>query len=89
MRTLYDSFYKETSAIAHGDAFGTISYKNGTWGLETDVRSWSSYCEAALDFSFLAISTLYHRAVYKLGLPFVQDVQVLMGRLRQNGLIEL
>lgn len=87
MKSLYDSFYKETSAIAHGDAFVTLSYKNGAWGLKKDVRSWSSYCEAALDFSFLAMCTLYHRAVYKLGLPFVGDVQAVTGRLKQKGLI--
>lgn len=89
MKSLYSSFYKETSAIAHGDAFATISYKNGVWGLQKDVSNWSSYCEAALDFSFLAMSTLYHRAVYKLKLPFINDVQALMGRLIQKGLINL
>jgi hypothetical protein len=86
MRVLYDSFYKETSAIAHGDAFVTLSYKNGAWGLEKDVRSWSSYCDAALDFSFGAVGTLYHRAVYKLRLPFVSDIQSLTDRLIEKGL---
>jgi len=89
MQNLYKSFYKETSAIAHGDSYATISYKNGVWGLQKDVRSWSSYCEAAMDFSFLAMSTLYHRSVYKLRLPFVSDIQALMGRLDQKGLINL
>jgi hypothetical protein len=88
MKTLYDSFYKETSAIAHGDAFATISYKNGAWGLEKDVRSWSTYCGAALDFSFISMAMLYHRAVHKLGLPFVSDVRAVMGRLMQKGLIK-
>jgi hypothetical protein len=87
MKVLYDGFYKETSAIVHGDAFATISYKNGAWGLEKDVRSWSSYCDAALDFSFTSVATLYHRAVHKLGLPFVPDVQAVKARLIEKGII--
>ena len=89
MKALYDSFYKETSAIAHGDAFVTLSYKNGAWGLGKDVGSWSSYCEAALDFSLVAMSMLYHRTVHKLELPFVSDVEAVMGRLVQKGLLSL
>jgi hypothetical protein len=87
MTALYGGFYKETSAIAHGDAFVTLSYKNGAWGLESDVRSWSRYCEEALDFSLVAMGTLYHSAVYKLNLPFVKDVQAVMDRLKQKGLL--
>jgi hypothetical protein len=87
MKVLYTSFYKEASAITHGDSFITLSYKNGAWGLARDVRSWSSYCEMALDFSFTAMAMLYHRAVFKLKLPFVRDVQAALGRLKQKGLI--
>ena len=89
MKALYDSFYKETSAIAHGDAYVTLSYKNGAWGLGKDVRSCSRYCESALNFSFIAVGMLYHRAVHKLKLPFVRDVEALMGRLMQKGLLKL
>lgn len=88
MKKLYDSFYKEASAIAHGDAFITLSYKDGAWGLARDVRSWSNYCDIAVDFSFTAMATLYHRSVYKLNLPFVSDVRAVVGRLIQKGLIE-
>jgi len=87
MKALYDSFYKETSAITHGDAFITLSYKNGAWGLTRDVHSWSAYCDMALDFSFTAMGTLYHRAVHKLKLPFVSDVHAVLGRLVQKGLL--
>jgi hypothetical protein len=89
MTVLYESFYKETSAIAHGDAFVTLNYKNGAWGFGRDVRSWSNYCDAAMDFSFTAIATLYHRAVHRLKLPFVTDAQALTGRLMQKGLLKL
>jgi len=87
MSVLYESFYKETSAIAHGDAFITLSYKDGAWGLGRDIRSWSSYCDMSLDFSFAAMATLYHRAVHRLRLPFVSDVQALMDRKVQKGLL--
>jgi hypothetical protein len=89
MTALYDSFYKETSAIAHGDAFITLTYRNGAWGFEKDVRSWSSYCDASLDFSLIAMATLYHRAVHKLGLPFMSDVQAVLNRFEQRGLLKL
>ena len=87
MKALYDGFYKETSAIVHGDAFAMLRYRNGAWGLERDVRSWSPYCDMALDFSFVAMGSLYHSAVYKLNLPFVKDVQAVMDRLKQKGLL--
>ena len=89
MSALYDSFYKETSAITHGDAYITLGYKDGAWRFSKDVRSWSSYCEAALDFSLVCMGTLYHRAVHKLKLPFVPDIQAVMGRLIQKGLLRL
>jgi hypothetical protein len=88
MKVLYDSFYKETSAITHGDAFITLSYKNGAWGLTRDIHSWSAYCDMALDFSFTAMGTLYRHAVYKLQLPFVRDVQAVLGRLVQKELLK-
>ncbi|MGB2678445.1 MAG: DUF5677 domain-containing protein [Candidatus Acidiferrum sp.] len=88
MKILYDSFYKEASAISHGDSFITLRYKNGAWELTRDIHSWSSYCEMALDFSFTAMGTLYHRAVYKLKLPFLNDVQAVLGRLKQKGLLK-
>jgi hypothetical protein len=89
MKMLYDSFYKETSAITHGDAYITLGYKKGVWGLSKDASSWSSYCDMAVDFSFTGMATLYHRAVHKLKLPFVSDVQAVMGRLSQKGLLRL
>jgi hypothetical protein len=89
MKSVHQFFYKEASAIAHGDAFATISYRNGAWGLEKDVRDWSRYCEAALDFSLLSMSSLYHRAVYGLNLPFVEDIKSLMARLKQKGMLDL
>ena len=33
MKALYDSFYKEASAISHGDAFITLGYKQGKWSV--------------------------------------------------------
>ncbi len=88
MDALYESFYKETSAISHGDSFITLSYRSGAWRLSKDVRSWGD-CEMALPFSFLLIANLYHRTVYGLKLPFVRDVQAMMGRLMARGLITL
>jgi Family of unknown function (DUF5677) len=88
MEALYDSFYKEASAITHGDAFITLGYKQGRWQFSKDVRSWSHYGEIAIDFSFTSMGMLYHRAVHKLKLPFVPDIQAVMGRLMQKGLIK-
>jgi hypothetical protein len=87
MKVLYDSFYKECSAVVHGDAFVTLSYKGSAWGLSRDIQGWSSYCDMAMDFSYTAMATLYHRAVHRLKLPFERDVHASMGRLMQKGLL--
>jgi Family of unknown function (DUF5677) len=88
MKALYNSFYREASAIVHGDAFVTLRYTEGAWGFSRDVQSWSSYCDMAMAFSYTVMATLYHRAVHKLNLPFVSDTQALMGRLMQKGLFK-
>jgi len=89
MEALYGSFYKEASAITHGDAYITLGYKQGRWQFSKDVRSWNHYGDVAIDFSFASMGTLYHRAVHKLKLPFVPDIQAVMGRLMQKGLLKL
>ena len=87
MQKLYDSFYKEASSIAHGDSFVTLGFHSGCWQLSKDVRSWTHYCETSLEFSFLLIANLYHRAVHKLKLPYVTETQAVMGRLSQRGFL--
>lgn len=89
MEALYDSFYKEASAIAHGDAYITLGYKQGRWQFSKDIRSWSRYGEVAIDFSFVGMGMLYHRAVHKLNLPFLPDIQALMCRLIKRGFMTL
>jgi Family of unknown function (DUF5677) len=80
-KALYDSFYKEASAITHGDAYITLGYKQGQWQFSGDVRSWSHYGEVALEISLVSMATLYHRAVHRLKLPFVPDIQAVRGQL--------
>jgi hypothetical protein len=87
MNQLYQSFYKEASSIAHVDSFVTLGYKKGKWGFSKDVRSWSDYGDTALVFSFMTIAILYHKAVHTLELPFVRDIQAVLGRLAEKGLI--
>ncbi|MEE8113848.1 MAG: DUF5677 domain-containing protein [Nitrososphaerales archaeon] len=89
MANIYESFYKEASSIAHGDSYVSLGYHDRKWQFSKDVRSWSSYCEASLTFSFLLMANLYHRTVHKLKLPYVRDVQAVMGRLIQKGLVSL
>lgn len=89
MERLYETFYKESSSIAHGDSYVTLGYHRGTWEVSKDVRSWTHDCKMALEFSFLLMANLYHRAVHKLKLPYVRDVQAVMGRLMQRGLVIL
>jgi hypothetical protein len=89
MRKLYHSFYKESSSIAHGDSYVTLGYKGGDWRFSKDVRSWSKYREAALDFSFTSVAILYHKTVHSLRLPLVEDIHAVMGRLVQKGLLKL
>lgn len=89
MEGLYRSFYKETSSIAHGDSYMTLGYKGGAWELSKDVSDWSHYCEVSLEFSYLLMSTLYHKAVHSLKLPFVGDIQALMGHLIRKGVVQL
>jgi hypothetical protein len=89
MDKLYESFYKEASSIAHGDSFVTLAYHYGRWQFSGDVRTWSRYCETSLTFSFLLMANLYHRTVHKLKLPYVPDVQAVMGRLTQKKLVIL
>lgn len=89
MKALYDSFYKEASAISHGDAYITLGYKQGRWQFSKDIHSWSRYGEMAMDFSFVSMGMLYHRAVHKLKLPFLPDIQAVIGRLIQRGLFTL
>lgn len=88
MKKLYQSFYKESSSIAHGDSYVTLGYKRGDWRFSKDVRSWSKYREAALDFSFLSVAILYHKTVHSLKLPLVEDIHAVMGRLAEKGLIK-
>lgn len=87
MKSLYMSFYKEASSIAHVDSFVTLGYKKGEWGFSKDVRAWSKYCDSALVFSFMCIAILYHKTVYSLNLPFSKDTKAIIGRLIQKGLI--
>ncbi len=89
MKALYESFYKEASSIAHGDCYVTLGYERGQWRFSKDVRSWSSYCEVSLVFSYLLMATLYHKAVHSLKLPFVLDIQAVMGHLTKRGLVKL
>jgi len=89
LERLYESFYKESSSIAHGDSYVTLGYKSGKWQFSKDVRTWSSYCDSALVFSFLSMAILYHKAVHSLNLPFRRDIEAVMGRLLQKGLITL
>lgn len=89
MEKLYESFYKESSSIVHGDSYVSLGYKRGKWGFSKDVTSWSNYGEAALTFSFISEAILYHKTVHGLQLPFVRDIQAVMGRLLQKGLIKL
>jgi hypothetical protein len=89
MGALWGGFYKEASAIAHGDAYITLGYKEGRWQFSKDVRNWSSYGEAAMDFSLVSMGMLYHRAVHELKLPLLPDIQAVMGHLIQRGLITL
>lgn len=87
MEKLYESFYKEASSIAHGDSYITLGYRDGGWRFSKDVRSWSNYCEASLTFSFVLMANLYHRTVHRLKLPYVRDVQAVMGRLMQKNIL--
>ena len=87
MQKLYGSSYKEASSIAHGDSFVTLGFHDGHWQLSKDVRCWTHYCETSLIFSFLLIANLYHRTVHKLRLPYASEIQAMMGRLTQRGLL--
>ncbi len=78
---LYDSFYKESSSIAHGDSYATLGYKSGRWQFSKDVRSWSKYCEVALTFSFLSMAILYHKVVHSLNLPLRNDIEAVLYEL--------
>jgi hypothetical protein len=87
MSQLYQSFYKEASSIAHVDSFVTLGYKKEKWGFSKDVRAWSNYGDTALVFSFMTMAILYHKTVHGLDLPFARDIQAVLGRLAQKGLI--
>jgi hypothetical protein len=89
MEKLYGSFYKEASSIAHGDSYVTLGYRHGRWQFSKDIRTWTRYCQTSLTFSLLLMANLYHRTVHKLKLPYVPDVQAVMGRLIQKKLVIL
>lgn len=88
-KELYRSFYKEASSIAHGDSYVSLGYNKGEWRFSKDVRSWSKYRETAVVFSFMSMAILYHKTVHTLKLPLVEDINAVMGRLVQKGLIRL
>jgi hypothetical protein len=87
MQRLYGSFYKEASSIAHGDSFITLGFHGGRWQLSGDVHRWSHYCETSVIFSLLLMVNLYHSAIHNLKLPFVSDIDVVISRLRQKGMM--
>jgi hypothetical protein len=87
MQRLYGSFYKEASSIAHGDSFISLGFHGGRWQLSGDVHSWSHYCETSVIFSLLLMANLYYRAVHKLKLPFVSDIDAVISRLKQKGMM--
>jgi len=81
LEDIYESFYKESSSIAHGDPSLTLAKEGKRFQLINDARIRNNYCDAALAFSLVCIASLYKNAVQTLKLTPAKTIELLERQL--------
>ena len=73
---LYDTFYKLTSSIAHGDALTAIMEAGVAWN-RVDSTIDTHYCDITLDAVYMLMAMLYESVAKCLGLGCEADLAIL------------